>query len=81
VIYKFFEVYSSWRWIDPVFLKIGKKKDKLNINALLVIESLTNEEMPIMVPSSSPMNSAYRVCKSTFSTLCNELIRARGILR
>lgn len=33
---KFFQVYAEWKWPNPVFIKIGKKKDnqKLNINNL-----------------------------------------------
>lgn len=36
LFYKFFEVYSEWKWIDPVSIKIWKKKDKdkLNLNTL-----------------------------------------------
>ena len=36
LINKFFEVYSEWDWFNPIFIKIGKKKDntKLNLNTL-----------------------------------------------
>lgn len=31
---KFFIVFSEWKCMDPVSIKVGKKKEKLNINAL-----------------------------------------------
>jgi hypothetical protein len=34
LLLKFFEVYSEWKWLDAVSIKISKKKDKLNMNAL-----------------------------------------------
>ena len=34
LVYKFFEVYADWKWLEPVAIKIGKKKDKLNLNTL-----------------------------------------------
>ena len=39
LIYKFFEVYCKWDWFNPVFIKIGKKKDnaKLNMNTLQIL--------------------------------------------
>lgn len=53
-IYKFFEVYSDWKWIDPVYIKIGKKKDKLNLNSLQVLDGLSFDFMPIMTPNNKP---------------------------
>jgi poly(A) polymerase Pap1 len=62
LIYKFFEVYADWKWLDPVFIKIGKKKDKLNLNTLQLLESYSSDLMPILTPNNNPKNSAYRVC-------------------
>lgn len=34
LLYKYFEVYSEWKWLEAVSIKISKKKDKLNLNSL-----------------------------------------------
>lgn len=34
LVYKFFEVYSEWKWIDPIYMKMGKQRDKLNLDSL-----------------------------------------------
>ena len=61
LLYKFFEVYSDFKWIEAVYIKIQKKKDKLNINSLQVLNSFSNDPMIILTPNSNPKNSAYRV--------------------
>ena len=58
---KFFEVYADWKWFNPVSIKVGKKKDKLNVNALQTIESYSSDLMPILTPNNNPKNSSYRV--------------------
>ncbi len=62
LLFKFFEVYSEWKWLDPVSIKIGKKKDKLNLNTLQVLDGYSQDIMPILTPTKNPKNSAYRVC-------------------
>ena len=81
LIYKFFEFYAEWKWVDPIFIKILQKRDKLNINALQVLESISYEVMPIMTPNNNPKNSAYRVCEATYNTIKKELARGRDIMR
>jgi poly(A) polymerase len=61
LLYKFFEVYSEWKWLEPVSIKIQKKKDKLNLNTLQVLNSYSYDPMIILTPLSNPKNSAYRV--------------------
>jgi hypothetical protein len=37
--------------------------------------------MPILTPNTVPKNSAYRVCRFTFYTICMELSRAKLIVK
>jgi poly(A) polymerase Pap1 len=62
LVYKFFDVYAEWKWIDPIYIKVGKQRDKLSLGSLQVLDGLTFEFMPIMTPSKIPRNSSYRVC-------------------
>lgn len=61
LLYKFFEVYSEWKWLEAVSIKISKKKEKLNLTSLQVLNSVSNDPMIILTPLSNPKNSAYRV--------------------
>ena len=79
---KFFEVYSEWKWFDPVFIKIGRKRDtKLNVNNLKMLDEYSQDQMPILTPNKVPKNSAYRVCQFTFYTICKEMTRAKNIVK
>lgn len=79
---KFFEVYSEWNWFDPVFIKIGRKRDtKLNLNNLKMLDEYSSDQMPILTPNTIPKNSAYRVCLFTYYTICREMTRAKLICK
>jgi len=80
LLYKFFEVYSEWKWLEPVYIKIQKKKDKLNINTLQVLNSYSYDPMIILTPISNPKNSAYRVLSVNFDTIVKELKRAKDLI-
>lgn len=67
--------------MDPIIIKVSKKKEKLNVNALQILDSAYNEYMSIMTPNFSPKNSAYRLCERTFTTIFNEIVRARDLLK
>lgn len=61
LLYKFFEVYSEWKWLETVSIRISKKKDKLNMSALQVLNSVSYDPIIILTPLANPKNSAYRV--------------------
>lgn len=74
LVYKFFEVYSEWKWLEAVSIKITKKKkDHLNIHTLGVLNAYSYDPMIIQTPTSNPKNSAYRVTQFTFDTILKEL--------
>ena len=81
VLYKFFEVYSDWKWLDSVNIKIQKKKDKLNMNSLQVINAFSYDPMIILTPLNNPKNTAYRVTQFTFETIIKEFKRAKDIIK
>jgi hypothetical protein len=74
-------VYSEWKWLEAVSIKISKKKEKLNMNSLNVLNAVSNDPMIILTPLSNPKNSAYRVTQFTFETLVKELKRAFIIIK
>lgn len=81
LLLKFFEFYSEWKWIEPIYIKVGKVRDHLNINSLQLLDSYSYEVMPIMTPNTNPKNSAYRICEHTYQTIREEFIRAREIIK
>ena len=82
LIYKFFEVYSDWKWwTESVSINIGKKKEKLNVNALQQLESYSTDCMIILTPNNNPKNSAYRICEQTCRTIQQELVRGRDLIK
>lgn len=81
LLYKFFEVYSDWKWLDSVNIKIQKKKDKLNMNSLQVLNAFSYDPMIILTPLNNPKNTAYRVTQFTFETIIKEIKRARDIIK
>lgn len=81
LVYKFFEVYSEWKWLDAVSVKISKKKDKLNLSSLQVLNSVSYDPMIILTPLSNPKNSAYRVTQFSFETIIKEFKRAKEIVK
>lgn len=82
LVYKFFEVYSEWKWLEAVSIKITKKKkDHLNIHTLGVLNAYSYDPMIIQTPISNPKNSAYRVTQFTFDTIVKELQRAKNIIK
>ena len=81
LLYKFFEVYSDWKWLDSVNIKIQKKKDKLNMNSLQVLNAFSYDPMIILTPLNNPKNTAYRVTQFTFETIIKEIKRGRDIIK
>lgn len=81
LLYKFFEVYSDWKWLDSVNIKIQKKKDKLNMSSLQVLNAFSYDPMIILTPLNNPKNTAYRVTQFTFETIIKEIKRARDIIK
>lgn len=81
LLYKFFEVYSDWKWLDSVNIKIQKKKDKLNMNSLQVLNAFSYDPMIILTPLNNPKNTAYHVTQFTFETIIKEIKRGRDIIK
>jgi uncharacterized radical SAM superfamily protein len=64
-----------------VNIKIQKKKDKLNMSSLQVLNSFSYDPMIILTPLNNPKNTAYRVTQFTFETILKEIKRARDIIK
>jgi poly(A) polymerase len=58
LLLKFFEVYSDWKWMDAVSIRFSnqghsrkfKKKEKLNLSNLQMLNSVSYDPMIILTP-------------------------------
>ncbi|HZI02843.1 MAG TPA: poly(A) polymerase, partial [Archangium sp.] len=67
-----FETFSAWQWPRPVTLTsetVGYRT------------SDRRELIPVVAPALPPRNTARNVSRSTLQVLCDELSRAREVLR
>ncbi|XP_053964086.1 poly(A) polymerase type 3-like [Anastrepha ludens] len=73
LVQKFFNMFSRWRWPDPVLLK---RTDIVNLQS----PALCSHLMPIITPAYPQYNSAFNVSEATKKVIINELNRGMATM-
>ena len=78
LVYKFFEIYSTSDWKNPVFIKYKKYDLTTWKNAL---DNTDRDLMAVLSPNYELRNTTQRVQGPTFDTLIAEFRRGTNILK
>lgn len=83
IVCKFFEVFSSWKWPNPV--QLCPIIDHHNYNSKVwdpkIYPADKYHKMPVITPVYPSMNSTHNVSQSTFMNICSEFVRGNEIIK
>jgi poly(A) polymerase len=89
LVQKFFMIYSSWQWSNPVTLcpiqeRPNHSSSSASVRQYLPVWSKANPKdalhiMPIITPTYPAMNSSYNVGPPQYRSIIEELVRGREV--
>lgn len=82
ILYKFFEVFSTWKWPNPVQIApIIDHNYNLKVWNPKLYPADKYHKMPVITPVYPSMCSTYNVTQSTFNLMCNEFQRGYNLMK